>query len=369
MTKMSLLEQIPVIMLFVMISVYFAISYLIVNVFLKGSREVTFELKPDSLDKQYLFWLGIIVPIGVFFYLEYFVFLSNEITFNADGFKIFFEESKLPLGVLALSPIFGVIVSNIHRTIQTEKQINVTEVKNISDSFYTHNKYIIEEFRSIQCQNSYLKMAVDSPNGLYKKIYPFSNIKHGYNETISQSFILIIIKKYYELKLEIENFTNDLKNVKAETNSLIIESIIEYTEIVYLNLIGLMKECHINVDDECKSYFDDNKSKFIKELDFEIQVSESHLQDEIIAYTNISALHGMIKCIILYLTLFLATLKRIFDVINLEDTIELQELKKIIENDLRYSYFKIAKLKNELYQPIGEFRDTTQYLSELNKNS
>lgn len=368
MTKMSLLEQIPVIMLLIMIAVYFAISYLIANVFLKGSREVTFELKSDSLDKQYLFWLGIIVPIGVFFYLEYFVFLSNEITFNAGGFKLFFEESKLPLGVLALSPIFGVIVSNIHRTIQTEKQINVTEVKNISDSFYTHNKYIIEEFRLIQCQNPYLKMAVDSPNILYKKIYPLSNIKYGYNETINQSFISVVIMKHYELKLEIEKLTNELNDVKAETKSLIIESIIEYTEIVYFNLIELMKECHVNVDDEYKSYFYDSKSKFIKELDIEIQDSEAHLQDEIIAYTNISALHGMIKCIISYISLFLVTLKKIFDVINLDDTIELQELKKIIKNDLMHSYLKIAKLKNEIYQPIGESRAIIQYSAELNEN-
>lgn len=347
--------------------------FLIISLFLGAFFSLLYtdklKLNDESLDKQPLFWFAVLSPIVLFLIFGVIIWKDYIPDLSGTGLDKFAQISKFPLAALALSPIFGVIVSNIHRTIQTKKQIQVTEIKNISDGFYSHNKYIIEEFKSIEYKNNQLKMLIDSPNKLYKRIYPASNVKNGYSESINEAFISTLNKKCYDLRLDIEIFTNFLNDVNSKTDSKIILSNIDYAEIVYLSLLRLMKECHINIDDGYKSYFYDNQSKCIKDINVEVQDFENHLKNEIIAHANISALVSIVRCVIFCLSTFSITLKKIFDVINLEDSIEQIELKDFIKNDLKNSYLKILKLQRELYQPIGEAEAARQHLAEQNQNS
>ncbi|MBO1916557.1 hypothetical protein J4727_17645 [Providencia rettgeri] len=75
----------------------------------------------------------------------------------------------------------GVLISSIHKTIQTKKQIQVTEIKNISDSFYSHKKYIIEEFNTIKVAHEIIEndIIIKLPNKLYKKLYHKSTVANG----------------------------------------------------------------------------------------------------------------------------------------------------------------------------------------------
>ncbi|CDL83893.1 hypothetical protein [Xenorhabdus szentirmaii] len=114
-----------------------------------------YPLNEKRLDKQNLFWFSVTLPIILFFTFGLFVWTGYNIRLDEKGFSTFLEISKLPLAILALSPVFGVIISNIHRTIQTDEQIKKTSFKNNMDAFYAHNKYILEGLMDINIINCY----------------------------------------------------------------------------------------------------------------------------------------------------------------------------------------------------------------------
>lgn len=141
--------------------------FLIISLFLGGFFSLLYtdklKLNDESLDKQPLFWFAVISPIALFLIFGVIIWKDYIPDLSKAGLDKFAEISKFPLAVLALSPIFGVIISNIHRTIQsasqakrTDKQIkiaedqfNIVKIKNNQDLFYSHNKYITERIRPL----------------------------------------------------------------------------------------------------------------------------------------------------------------------------------------------------------------------------
>ncbi len=157
--------------------------------FIKYFREQA-KITPVSLDKQNLFWIAIFAPIVYFFLLGCIAWSGTEIDRSWNGFNKFLEISKLPIGILALSPIFGVFVSNVHRTIQTEKQISATEkqitiaeAKSLSDSFYAHYKFITEELERIEFRIEFpdgeIVLKNVSTRYLYNRFFKNANHKNG----------------------------------------------------------------------------------------------------------------------------------------------------------------------------------------------
>ncbi|HDL7928177.1 TPA: hypothetical protein PXP82_003124, partial [Yersinia enterocolitica] len=112
-------------------------------------RKKWHKLTADALYKQPLFWLSIIVPILSFVYFGSFSWIGHLPQLDYDGYSNFIKISSLPLAFLALTVPFTAIINNVHRTIQTEEQIRVTTQKNITDSFYSHQKHIIEALLSL----------------------------------------------------------------------------------------------------------------------------------------------------------------------------------------------------------------------------
>lgn len=192
------------------------------------------KITSDSLDNQNLFWIAIFSPIVYFFLFGVLAWIGTDFDFKYQGFNKFLEISKLPLGILAFSPIFAVIVSNIHRSIQTDKQIVVTENKNLIDGYYSHVKFISENFEKVNFKAVFFVMKKDENNenqyhpiividtninrciSLYNKIFTQSNYTNGFDLNISESFVS-------ELKLKLNELLgalNDTKSIFLKINSL-----------------------------------------------------------------------------------------------------------------------------------------------------
>ncbi|UEK58834.1 hypothetical protein LL668_16295 [Providencia rettgeri] len=182
------------------------------------------KLTSDSLDKQNLFWIAIITPIMYFVIIGVIAWIGTDINVNYQGFNKFLEISKLPLGVLALSPILGVIVSNVHRTIQTEKQIIASEAKNVMDIFYSHNEYITDGLRKIDETKE--RIVIVSPNSLYKKVYSTSSYLRGVGE-LNANFFRDMYSNINEVSILMQKMNFDKwdllknKNIESESDSVI----------------------------------------------------------------------------------------------------------------------------------------------------
>ncbi|HFG9608431.1 TPA: hypothetical protein ACIUCP_004776, partial [Salmonella enterica subsp. enterica serovar Typhimurium] len=103
---------------------------------------------------------------------------GHTLRIDSTGFNNFLSISKLPLALLSLSLPFGVVVNNVHRTIQTDKQIKEAERKNKADSFYSHRKNTIEmfenlPFKTITITDKKYKLCFENNYVTYRYCYPF----------------------------------------------------------------------------------------------------------------------------------------------------------------------------------------------------
>ncbi|WP_272657041.1 MULTISPECIES: hypothetical protein [unclassified Providencia] len=311
--------------------------------FIKYFREQA-KITPDSLDKQNLFLIAIFAPIVYFFLLGYVAWDGTEIDRSWNGFNKFLEISKLPLGILALSPIFGVFVSNVHRTIQTAKQIStaerqiaVAEVKNISDSFYSHNKYIIDEFSSLSFRVKILNEDVNikSPNKLYKKVFKKSSIKKGMNDEVDVNYLSVTGDNLGLLKSSIKNIMKSINEnefiFNDKLNSELIKLMSEIRKIIGIivrqnelndSLLIITKEkINEKIDltaQEIKSIENKNETSMHREIENAYTI----LAIEIITFTIISA------------DSILDVYSRIFDIINADLPNEFFETRDILVTNM-----------------------------------
>ncbi|EPN6880187.1 hypothetical protein ACT2XF_001442 [Providencia rettgeri] len=182
------------------------------------------NLNDDNLAKQPIFWIGTILPLIVSGWIEYHVILLNPELLSFGSVGDLFTKSAPALYISALTPTLGIIISNIHRTIQTKNQIeiaenqfNVVRTKNNQDLFYSHNKYVTERIDSIDIKkkvntkeissffsnfyndstsfhintlrNNTIKISVKDKNKLYRKIFSIKNKESTFGVGISYEFI------------------------------------------------------------------------------------------------------------------------------------------------------------------------------------
>lgn len=106
-------------------------------------------LDKRNLFHQKLFWLSVGIPTISFIYFGAFAWWGKTPVLSAHGYARFYEISKFPLLLLASSVPLASIVNNIHRTIQTEAQIETSETKNAIDRHLAHEKNFIEKAKEI----------------------------------------------------------------------------------------------------------------------------------------------------------------------------------------------------------------------------
>lgn len=217
-----------------------------------------FELSHKNLFNQPLFWISIIIPLYLFLSIGFWSWQGHSINFTSDGFNNFLTISKLPLLFLASSVPLTSIVNNIHRTIQTEKQILEAEKKNISDSYFSHFKYTTELFESLKSQSITWSgsrksntamypitcddtiLTIKSPIRLYKKIFHHSNAFDGGNYNINNDYITQIQQHWKNINFQFERLSNS-KNIYEYLDSVTesAEAIIEINK-QYLAICDLL---------------------------------------------------------------------------------------------------------------------------------
>lgn len=151
-------------------------------------------MNAEPLTHQPLFKAALVIPIVSFLLLGLIVWMGHSIQIDAEGFNNFLTISKLPLAALSLCIPFGVVVNNIHRTIQTDKQIKEAEKKNTIDGFYSHRKNTIEIIENMEFSKAYFlgtKFQLEFRNSYscYKAFYPHAS-QSSVNLTPSQKFIV-----------------------------------------------------------------------------------------------------------------------------------------------------------------------------------
>ncbi|WP_259472859.1 hypothetical protein [Citrobacter portucalensis] len=231
---------------------YFAI--LSMTLYLFYARK-WYKLTEKSLFEQKLFWLSIGLPLFSFFYFGIFSWWGKSPVLSAHGYNRFYEISKFPLMLLASSVPLGAIVSNIHRTIQTETQLSRTEhqielvkIKNKSDSFYAHQKSYADIFKTVpsflvnrefnehNIDIKYIELSISHPYILYMNIFTQSSIDNGYDKTVSKNFILRVEKYYKDINKSIKScFKKDI----SLSNKLMFLQQLEINIILLCRELGI----------------------------------------------------------------------------------------------------------------------------------
>ncbi|HCT2144832.1 TPA: hypothetical protein OTQ49_003030 [Raoultella ornithinolytica] len=130
---------------------YYTICYILLLVVLLTITLIKkwYVLDKRNLFRQKLFWISILTPLFSFIYFGYFSWHGKTPVLSAHGYARFYEISKFPLLLLASAVPLASIVNNIHRTIQTEAQLNTAETKNAVDRYLSHEKNFIEKTKEI----------------------------------------------------------------------------------------------------------------------------------------------------------------------------------------------------------------------------
>lgn len=236
-------------------SIYYlliTLSYILITaVYLRRKIKTNyFKLDHRSLLEQRLFWFSILYPFITFVFFGSFVWIEkfNSFSLTAKGYEHFLEISKFPLLFLAASVPLASIVNNLHRTIQTEKQITEAERKNKNDLHYNHLKFHTEfykkiETRKIECKFKESKeftlnyeIYIQHPLELYRKCYPGS----------SEASFEINMHYIRAIKNQWNTINNACRQISTVTETEQDEHLYSRRIVLYYNLMSAYEElCHI----------------------------------------------------------------------------------------------------------------------------
>lgn len=130
----------------------FGLTYVCVS---KGSNFVErtrfiLTLHPElGLMKQGLLWLVIIAPVLYFLGTGFLAWQDYDVLLNAKGFQTFLQISVLPLALLSLTIPLSVLISRLHSTEQSAKQIEIVSHKNNLDTYRSHRQELFSYFGQI----------------------------------------------------------------------------------------------------------------------------------------------------------------------------------------------------------------------------
>lgn len=218
-----------------------------------------FVLDDRQLFRQPLFILSIAYPVFLFLFFGAWAWQGHHVDLSSEGYLLFLNISKFPLIILAASVPLAAIVNNVHRTIQTEKQIDDTGLKNRNDIYYGHLKFILDQLEKIEGKDikytykildhnkingetvdtnnnkAYKiesKLSIQRPMDLYRKIFNEASATNNSSFNVSKSFLsklkdewqLIndlcrkIIKKPEHINRPYEKYQEDLMRFYSDLN-------------------------------------------------------------------------------------------------------------------------------------------------------
>ncbi|MGG2471297.1 hypothetical protein [Enterobacter hormaechei] len=248
--------------------VYFFIFSLVLTLFYKKKW---FILTEKNLFTQKLFWLSVGFPVFSFFYFGLFSWWGKTPSLNPNGYAHFYEISKFPLMILASAVPLGAIVNNIHRTIQTEKQITESEKKNRIDLYFNHFKLHTELFKQIKtteikCNfthndvdfSAIYQLHVKHPLELYRKCYPKS---FESSLELNMDYINSIRKQWDEIHLTCKKIstaaqtTDSSEHLYSRRICLYFDLMVNYRDLCVNLCLGGYHSNHMFIyDDKPRKY-------------------------------------------------------------------------------------------------------------------
>ncbi|MEH8989649.1 hypothetical protein RAF82_26455 [Klebsiella pneumoniae] len=227
----------------------------------------------SPLTKQYLFKQSLRIPCLSSLYFGAFSWIGHSPQFNSDGFTNFIEISKLPIAILSLTIPFVVVVNNIHRTIQTDKQIEEAKRKNISDGYYSHFKHVVDYFTNLpskaleldfpEIKKTKHEFKFNYPIHLYKFIYDENNPTHGVLNTNR-----MYMKKLTDLLVNIVDHLENINPSKSSTDNSLKNQALSLNEIEK-NLTKLHKMMCIDIPrQDYHFYYRDPQNEFLIRTNF-----------------------------------------------------------------------------------------------------
>lgn len=267
-------------------------------------------LDKKNLFRQKLFWLSVGIPTISFIYFGIFAWWGKAPVLSAHGYARFYEISKFPLLLLASSVPLASIVNNIHRTIQTEAQIETSETKNAIDRHLAHEKNFIEKAKEVlsydirnavnhkgelktfifpddgihpeDAATNLLKTAnlkVTNPYSLYSEIYKESTIFPTSSYNPCQDFILKIDKSFKEIDDALDS-NNTLHKLPPQEYLETLKCVSYNTALI---LDALNVECISNLQVEIKKennsiyIFSNNEMIFVDILEATYYISKKFI--------------------------------------------------------------------------------------------
>lgn len=220
------------------------------------------KLNSKSLLSQPLFILSLLFPLHLFFAYGVWAWEGYGLNLSSDGFENFIKITKLPLLLLASAAPMAAIVNNIHRTIQTETQIekaqsqlDLATEKNKLDLYYSHLKNYSDIFKTLPSfklsrtplddkDSKSIEISINHPFNLYKKIFSESNVFDGYNSLPDSKQQDKLINIYNNLKRKIGSTSHSNLTFKEQMDKL---SEIEARIIVLCRELGISyhRESHL----------------------------------------------------------------------------------------------------------------------------
>ncbi|BEN63114.1 hypothetical protein SMKC072_09360 [Serratia marcescens] len=185
-----------------------------------------FQLDERKLSDQWLFKLAILAPLIASIFLCIPLWLETSIDLSAKGYDKFLSLYKLPIGTLSLSIPLVAIVAHIHRTIQTAAQIETTKIKNTTDSFFSHHKFMIEAFskipsKKITISNQEVDYEIKDPYHLYDNLFNGSSYENGIIATLIPEIKARIEESLEEINESLIKARDDFDNKKSKVLLLI----------------------------------------------------------------------------------------------------------------------------------------------------
>ncbi|MBD1576924.1 hypothetical protein HC723_10835 [Vibrio sp. S11_S32] len=145
MAQLIALILLPLVMAFGLIFVFLSKG----SNFVERTRFVL-TLHPElGLIKQGLLWLVILAPILYFLGTGFLAWQDYDVLLNAEGFNTFLHISVLPLALLSLAIPLSVLISRLHSTEQSAKQIEIVSHKNNLDTYRSHRQELFSYFEQI----------------------------------------------------------------------------------------------------------------------------------------------------------------------------------------------------------------------------
>ncbi|MGP2696514.1 hypothetical protein [Serratia nevei] len=321
------------------------------------------KLDERQLSEQWLFWLSILIPLLISFILSIPLWLQTKINLSADGYDNFLRVFKLPIGVLSLSIPLVAIVAHIHRTIQTAKQIELTNQKNITDRFFAHHKYIVDSLSSIKGHELKINQAtitptVSHPYALYRFIFPTSSYTSGIDISTQNVYIDSIIKQLAEIEELLEEATTITSTCNVQ-NSPVPSFAVNFGELwCAINVL------HKKLEFSTQAINFGRRFKFLsKSATLEVKI--------VIPYADEDEFKSIIGA-----TIYL--LSRIFEVLGVEEQISMEDHELFLQYSMKGDFYlyesifdSLVKCNEEMIFSRGkrvfskEEHDTYSYLPKL----